>query len=221
MIIISLLGDKFHLINALVEIIRYMKHSNPSEVHEEPNMIGIESRKPSLTGEVFHDDFHHGDISVKEVGERKNHLLLILVPWFKIWLIIIMIQISLFKPSFPNIWDPSSSCYNVSGHSEIDPGKSDLFIMKVRNEQSCQHRMVLDSLHFFTKLETAYVLKACHNEGRYHKLFGICWFMSDDFPSLLIWLSLLSFFLTRTYVILFSHLLVSKTLGMMELNGGI
>ena len=67
MIIISLLGNKFHLINALVEIIRYMKHSNPSEVHEEPNMIGIESRKPSLTGEVFHDDFHHGDISIKEV----------------------------------------------------------------------------------------------------------------------------------------------------------
>ena len=64
MIIISLLGNKFHLINATVEIIGYLKHSNPSEVHEETDMIGIESRKPSLTGEVFHDDFHHGDISV-------------------------------------------------------------------------------------------------------------------------------------------------------------
>lgn len=38
-------------------------------------MIGIESRKPSLTSEVFHDYFQHGNISAKEVGERKIHLL--------------------------------------------------------------------------------------------------------------------------------------------------
>ena len=160
MIIISLLGNKCHLINASVEIIRYMKHYDPSEVHEESYMIGIKSRKPSLTGEAFHDDFHHGDISVKEVGEGKNHLFVILIPWFKIWLITIMIQISLFEPSFPNIWDPSGNYYNINGHSEIDPGKSDLFVMKVRDEQSHQHRMVLDSLHFLTKFETSYMLKA-------------------------------------------------------------
>ena len=74
MIVISLLENEFHFIKASGEIIGYVKHSDPNEVHEEPDMIGIESRKPSLTGEVFHDDFHHGDIFVKEVGERKNHL---------------------------------------------------------------------------------------------------------------------------------------------------
>ena len=108
-IIISLLGNKFHFINAPGEIIGYVKHSNPSEVHEEPDMIGIESIKPSLTGEIFHDDFHHGDISVKEMRERKNFLFVILVSWFKIWLIVIMIVVSLFKPFFSYIWDPCSS----------------------------------------------------------------------------------------------------------------
>ena len=104
MIIISLLGNKCQLINAPEEIIGYVKNSNSSEVHEELDMLGIESRKPSLIGEVFHDDFHHGDISVKEVGERKNCLFIILVPWFRICLIIIMIEVSLFKPYFSYIW---------------------------------------------------------------------------------------------------------------------
>ena len=133
MIIISLLGNKCHFINALEEVIGYMKHSNPNEVHEESDMIGIEPRKPSLMGEVFHEDFHRGDISVKEVGERKICLFIILVPWFKICLIIIMIKVSLFKPSFSYIWDPSRNCNNISGHSEINPKKGGLFVMKVRN----------------------------------------------------------------------------------------
>ena len=34
MIIISLLGNKFHLVNAPVEIVRYVEHSDPCEVHE-------------------------------------------------------------------------------------------------------------------------------------------------------------------------------------------
>ena len=126
-----------------------------------------------------------------------------------------MIEVYLFKPYFSYIWDPYSSCNNISGHSEIDPDKSDLFVMEVRNEQSCQHRMVLDSLHFFIKLETTYMLKAWHSDGRCHKLSGSCWFMSDDFPSLIIWISLLSFFLlTMTFGLLFIHdALGVKTLG--------
>ena len=34
MIIISLLGNKCHLLNAPVEIVRYIEHSDPCEVHE-------------------------------------------------------------------------------------------------------------------------------------------------------------------------------------------
>ena len=86
--------------NATREIIGYVKHSDSSEVHEEPDMIGIESRKPPLTGEVFHDDFHHGNISVKEMRERKNCLFFILVSWFKILPIVAMIEVSLLKPFF-------------------------------------------------------------------------------------------------------------------------
>ena len=86
-------------------------------------MIGIESKKPSLTGEVFHDDFHHGDISVKEMRERKiwqgderQEKLSFFHPcMFKIWLTIAMIEVSLFKPFLSYIWDPCSSCNNISG----------------------------------------------------------------------------------------------------------
>lgn len=35
MIIISLLGNKFHLISALIEIIGHMMHYGPSEEHED------------------------------------------------------------------------------------------------------------------------------------------------------------------------------------------
>ena len=38
MIIISLLGNECHFINAPGEIIGYVKHSDPSEVHEELDM---------------------------------------------------------------------------------------------------------------------------------------------------------------------------------------
>ena len=35
-----------------------MQHPGPSEVHEQSYVVGINYRKPTLTGEIFHDDFH-------------------------------------------------------------------------------------------------------------------------------------------------------------------
>ena len=60
-----------HLFNAAGEIVGYVKHSDSSELHEESDMIWIESRKPPFTGEVFHDYIHHRDISVKKMRERE------------------------------------------------------------------------------------------------------------------------------------------------------
>ena len=46
-----------HFVNAAGEIIGYVKHSDSSEVHEESDMIGIESIKPPLIGEhIFQGD---------------------------------------------------------------------------------------------------------------------------------------------------------------------
>ena len=39
MIIIPLLHNECHLVNAMEEIVRYVKHSDASEVHEELDMI--------------------------------------------------------------------------------------------------------------------------------------------------------------------------------------
>lgn len=41
MSIISLLGNICYFVNATGEIIGYVKNSDSSEVHEEPDMIGI------------------------------------------------------------------------------------------------------------------------------------------------------------------------------------
>ena len=138
MIIIPLLYNVCHLVNVVEEIVRYVKHSESSEVHEEPDMIRIESRKPPLTGEVFRNDFHHGDISVKEMKERENCLFIILVSWFKIWLIVSMINFSFLKPFLSYIWDPCSNCNDISGNSEINPDKSDLSIFCTFSQNSKQ-----------------------------------------------------------------------------------
>ena len=159
MTIIPFLYNVSHLVNVAEEKIGYVKHSDASEMHEKPDMIGIESRKPPLTGEVFHDDFHHGDIFVKEMGEMENGLFIILVSWFKIWFIVGMVKVSFLKPFFSYTWDPCSSYNDIGGHSKCEPNKSDFPIMNIGNEQPCQHRAILDLLHFLTKLKTTNLFK--------------------------------------------------------------
>ena len=80
----------------------------------------MESRKPPLTGEVFHDYFHHRDISVKK-RERENGLFVNLISRFKIWFIVSMIKVSLFKPFLFHIRDPCSSCNGISRHGKSNP----------------------------------------------------------------------------------------------------
>ena len=68
-------------------------------------MIGGNSIEPTFTRKIFHDDFHHGAIYVQEVRERKNPLSFILVSRFNVWLIVMLLQVLLLEPFFPNIWD--------------------------------------------------------------------------------------------------------------------
>jgi len=60
-------------------------------MHEEPDMISIHPREPTLTSEILQDDFHHGDILVLKKLERKEALHLISILRFDIRFIIVLI----------------------------------------------------------------------------------------------------------------------------------
>ena len=38
--------------------IKNVHHPYPGEMHEHPDVIIIDTREPSLTAEIFHDQFH-------------------------------------------------------------------------------------------------------------------------------------------------------------------
>ena len=134
--------------------------------------------------------------------ERENGLLVILISRFEIWFIISQIKVYLFKPFLSHIRDPCSSCNGISGHGKSNPSKSDLLIMKIGNEQPCQHRVRLNLLHFLTKLKRTNMFKTWHSERRSHDLICVYWFISIDFPSFVV-TSLWFLFLTNTSVLLF------------------
>jgi len=64
-------------------------------------MIGVQSRKFSLTRKIFHNDPHHRGMLVFKEPERKGPLLFIPVPRFDVWLMVVLIQILCFIPFFP------------------------------------------------------------------------------------------------------------------------
>ena len=74
-------------------------------MHEEPDVIGVKTRESSLTSEVLHDDFHHGDILVFNKSKRKKSLHLISIPGFDIRLVIVFIQVLGLVPLLPYIWN--------------------------------------------------------------------------------------------------------------------
>ena len=80
--------------------------------------------------------------------EGENGLFVILVSKFEIRFIIAWIKVSLFKPFLSHIRDPCTSCNGISRHGKSNPSKSDLPIRNIGNEKPCQHRLILDLLHF-------------------------------------------------------------------------
>ena len=47
-------------------------HPHPGKVHEKADVISIQSREPSLTAEVFHDQSHERSILIFQVSEGKD-----------------------------------------------------------------------------------------------------------------------------------------------------
>ena len=94
-------------------------------------MVGVESREPSFTRNLFHDDFHHGDIPIEEVRERNDPFYFIIVPWLDVWLIVMTFQVFFLEPLFTNIWNSSGSCYDGCGYYESDTNKGYLVVIKI------------------------------------------------------------------------------------------
>ena len=49
-----------HFVHTFIEVVGQVEHLDPSEMHEEYNMVGISPRVSPLIGEVLHDNFHQG-----------------------------------------------------------------------------------------------------------------------------------------------------------------
>ena len=86
-----LLHKMSHLLNVPEKEIREVQHPHPGKMHEKPDVICVQPGESSLTSEIFHDDFHHGNILVFRKSERKQSLHLVSVLGFDIRLIIVFI----------------------------------------------------------------------------------------------------------------------------------
>ena len=47
-----------HPLYVSVNEIQNVHHPYPGEMHEQPDVISIKTREPSLTAEIFHDQSH-------------------------------------------------------------------------------------------------------------------------------------------------------------------
>jgi len=66
------LHEVFHLIHVVANEKREVHHLHPSKEHEQPDVIDIETGKPSLTTEILHDQFHEWGILIPQKSEWKN-----------------------------------------------------------------------------------------------------------------------------------------------------
>ena len=78
-------------------------HPHPGKVHEQEDMIGIQSREPPLTAKVFHDQPHEWSILILQVSEGKYSCELIHESGFDVRLIVFPIHLLLLMPLFSNI----------------------------------------------------------------------------------------------------------------------
>ena len=68
-------------------------HPHPSEMHEKPDMICVQSGESSLTSEVSHDNLHHQCILAEEKTEGEKLSFFILVPGLEVRLKIVITQV--------------------------------------------------------------------------------------------------------------------------------
>ena len=79
-------------------------HSYPRKVHEQADVIGIQSREPPLTAEVFHDQSYERSILIFQVSQGKDSGELIQESVFYVRLIVFPFHLRLLMPLFSSIW---------------------------------------------------------------------------------------------------------------------
>ena len=79
-------------------------HSHPGKLHEQPDVIGIKARKPPLTTEVLHDQFHERSILISQKSEWENSRELTQTTGLNVRLIMMPLRLLLLIPLFSNVW---------------------------------------------------------------------------------------------------------------------
>ena len=87
-------------------------HSDPGEVHKQSDVVGIKSGEPTLTCEVFDDEFHKWNIPVLQELERKHPAQFTMIFGLDIWFIMLFADILPFVPPFPYLSHSSCFCNN-------------------------------------------------------------------------------------------------------------
>ena len=78
-------------------------HPHPGEVHEQPDVIGVEVGKPSLTTEILHDQPHERGILIPQKSEWKNSGELAQTVVLDVRLIMMPLHLLFLMPLFPNV----------------------------------------------------------------------------------------------------------------------
>ena len=79
-------------------------HSHPGKVHEKPVVISIKARKPPLTTEILHDQFHEWSILIFQKSEWEDSCELPQASGLNVRLIMMSLYLLLLMPLLSNIW---------------------------------------------------------------------------------------------------------------------
>jgi len=97
-------------------------------------MIGIKSREPTLTCEVFDDKFHEWNIPVLQELERKHPAKLTMIFGLDIWFIMLLADIQPFVPLSPTSGILVASAIIASERVKLIPARcTTLFSMFMTN----------------------------------------------------------------------------------------
>ena len=79
-------------------------HPHPGKMLEQPDLIGIKARKPPLTTEVLHDQFHERGILIFQKSEWKRSREVAQRAVFDVRLIMMPLYLLFFMPLLSNVW---------------------------------------------------------------------------------------------------------------------
>ena len=101
-----MLHKVFHLLYVVAHEKWEVHHRHLGEVHEQPDVIDIEARKPSLTTEILHDQSHEWGILIPQKPEWENSGELAQTTVLHIRLIVMPLHLLFLMPLLPNVWYP-------------------------------------------------------------------------------------------------------------------